>query len=169
MAKSKAMLEKEIRDKILEIISEALGDYFETDVMPIDASKITLPVVDSEGNEKYAKITVSIARGQRDGNGGYIPYNGYDEAAIYKEERERKAQEKIDKEKERDREKMEKERKREAKKLIKELNEKGLNAMIKEDEQSSFFYYIYVKKLGRPADLTQLLHKKRLTFLFSMI
>ena len=94
MGKNKATLETEIRNEILKVISEALSKYFETDVMPIDNSKLVMPTVDSEGNEKYAKINVSIARGQRDGKGGYIPYDGYAEAKAYQTEKELNEQEK---------------------------------------------------------------------------
>ena len=43
-----------------------------------------LPVVDSEGGEWYAKVTVSIPIGE---NHGQIPYDGFEDAANYHREK----------------------------------------------------------------------------------
>ena len=72
---SKASLETEIRNNVLQTIIEAVNPI--SDILPISASELALPIVDSEGNEKFAVIKVSIPRGERDGNGGYIPFDGY--------------------------------------------------------------------------------------------
>ena len=134
MAQSKANLETEIRNRVLQTIIDAINPT--SDILPVSASELAVPIVDSEGNEKFALIKVSIPRGERDGNGGYIPYDGYaahedwnlvladraDKAAKRKEKTERAEKEK--------------ERKREARKTIKKLNTVGFNTLVtqKEDE-----------------------------------
>ena len=131
---SKASLETEIRNNILNAITDMLTELYETDVMPVSASELTIPVLDSEGNEKFALIKVSIPRGSRNGEGGYKPYDGYAAA----EEWELVLADKADKEAKRkekaERAEKEKERKRNARKVIKDLNEKGLNKMVHEKD-----------------------------------
>ena len=74
---SKAALETAIRNDILAAMTAFLSEHFETDVMDVSASELTMPVVDAEGNEKFALIKVSIPRGTRNGDGGYDAYDGY--------------------------------------------------------------------------------------------
>ena len=88
---NKATLENMLRNDILKSISDFLSQKYETDILPISAGGITLPLLDAEGNEKYAKITVQIPRGTRNGEGGYTEYNGYSEAEAYKEACETRA------------------------------------------------------------------------------
>ena len=130
---SKAALETAIRNDILSFLTEQLSAHYDTDVMDVSASEITIPVVDAEGNEKFALIKVSIPRGTRV-DGGYEPYDGY----AAHEEWELVKADKADKEAARrekaERAEKEKERKRAARKVVKNLNEKGLGAMIHEDE-----------------------------------
>ena len=94
---SKATLENQLRNEILEVITAALADHFdldpETQIEIVGSGELTIPVVDAEGNDKYPKIKVSIARGTRNGEGGYIPYDGHEAAVAYREEKESKAQE----------------------------------------------------------------------------
>lgn len=94
---SKASLENALRTEIMEVIVKALCDHFDLDsntqIETVGSGEIAIPVVDAEGNDKYPKIKVSIPRGTRDGNGGYIPYDGHEAAIAYKEEKEAKAQE----------------------------------------------------------------------------
>lgn len=130
MATSKASLETVIRNEVLQTIIDAISPA--SDILPVSASELAVPVVDAEGNEKFALIKVSIPRGERDGNGGYVPYDGYaaneewkavladraNKAAARKEKAERAAKEK--------------ERKREAKKVVKDLNTKGFKALTTE-------------------------------------
>lgn len=135
---SKASLETELRNEILDVIRAALSEHFDLDpelqIEAVSASELTLPLCDSEGNEKYPIVKVSIPRGSRDGNGGYIPYDGHAAA----EEWKLVLADKADKEKKRkekaEREAAEKERKRKARKTIKKLNNEGLEAMIHEGE-----------------------------------
>ena len=94
---SKATLENQLRNEILEVITTALADHFdldpETQIEIVGSGELTIPVVDAEGNDKYPKIKVSIPRGTRNGEGGYIPYDGHESAVAYREEKESKAQE----------------------------------------------------------------------------
>lgn len=94
---SKADLEKALRNEIMEVIVQALATHFDLDpntqIEKVGSGEFTLPLVDAEGNEKYPKVKVSIPRGTRNGEGGYIPYDGHEAAVAYREEKESKAQE----------------------------------------------------------------------------
>lgn len=94
---SKASLENALRTEVMDVIVKALCDHFDLDphtqIEVVGSGEIAIPVVDAEGNDKYPKIKVSIPRGTRDGNGGYIPYDGHEAAVAFKEEKESKAQE----------------------------------------------------------------------------
>lgn len=94
---SKASLENALRTEVMEVIVKALCDHFDLDpttqIETVGSGEIAIPVVDAEGNDKYPKIKVSIPRGTRDGNGGYIPYDGHEAAVAYRAEKESKAQE----------------------------------------------------------------------------
>ena len=133
---SKAELETAIRNDLLAAIAEVLSKKLDTDVMPVSASELAIPVLDAEGNEKYALVKVSIPRGTRNGNGGYDAYNGYSAAEDYKAELEKRkarkiasAQRKADKEAERA-------RKREAKQVKKAINnlEKAIDNVVEKGE-----------------------------------
>lgn len=94
---SKAELEKALRTEVMDVVIKALCDHFDLDpekqIEVVGSGEIAIPVVDAEGNDKYPKIKVSIPRGTRDGNGGYIPYDGHEAAVAFQEEKESKAQE----------------------------------------------------------------------------
>lgn len=94
---SKASLENALRTEVMEVIVKALCDHFDLDpnkqIEIVGSGEIAIPVVDAEGNEKYPKIKVSIPRGTRNGQGGYIPYDGHEAAVAFREEKESKAQE----------------------------------------------------------------------------
>ena len=129
---SKAALETAIRNDILAAMTAFLSEHFETDVMDVSASELVMPVVDAEGNEKFALIKVSIPRGTRNGDGGYDAYDGY----AAHEEWELVKADKADKEAKRkekaERAEKEKERKRAAKQTIKKLNTVGFKALVSE-------------------------------------
>ena len=91
---SKAQLESKLRvDFMNRIVNMALSELG-TDGLTVSASEIAIPVLDDEGNEKFILVKVSIPRGTRDGEGGYIPYDGYEAHDAYVAEQESKAQEK---------------------------------------------------------------------------
>lgn len=91
---SKAQLETKLRMDFMNKVIEMVSNIYETDGLVVSASEIAVPVVDAEGNEKFVLVRVSIPRGQRDGEGGYIPYDGYEAAQAYADEQASKAQEK---------------------------------------------------------------------------
>ena len=130
MAQSKAALETTIRNQILDFLVDNLSAHFDADVLDVSASELVMPVVDAEGNEKFALIKVSIPRGSRNGDGGYDAYDGY----AAHEEWELVKADKADKEAKRkekaERAEKEKERKREARKVVKKLNTVGFNALV---------------------------------------
>lgn len=118
---SKAELENALRNEILEVISKALEEHFQTDILPVSASEVTLPLVDAENNEKFGLIKVSIPRGTRTGDGGYTPYDGYSAHEDYKADiEEKQAKKKASEEKKANKE-AERQRKREAKEVKKAL------------------------------------------------
>ena len=90
---SKASLENALRTEIMQVIVDALEAKYDVNAIVVGSGEISIPIVDAEGNEKYPKIKVSIPRGTRNGEGGYIPYDGYAAADEYKAEKESKAQE----------------------------------------------------------------------------
>lgn len=90
---SKASLENALRSEVMQIIIDALEAHYDVNAIVVGSGEIALPIVDAEGNEKYPKIKVSIPRGTRNGEGGYIPYDGYEVAEEFKAEKESKVQE----------------------------------------------------------------------------
>ena len=90
---SKASLENGLRNKFLKFLTDSIVKEYETDVLPVSASEITIPCLDEEGNEKFVLIKVSIPRGTRNGEGGYNPYDGYAAAEAYRDEITSKEQE----------------------------------------------------------------------------
>lgn len=130
---SKASMETAIRNTMLENIMKMIDSEYATDALPVSASEIAVPVVDEEGNEKFALIKVSIPRGTRNGDGGYTPYDGYAAAEDYKLDLADKADKARAREEKKERAVKEKERKAKARKVVKELNEKGLDKMIHEE------------------------------------
>ena len=134
MAQSKASLETAIRNDILSCLIETLSNHYDADVMDVSASELVMPVVDAEGNEKFALIKVSIPRGARNGEGGYDAYDGYaahDEWELVKADKADKANKRKEKA---ERAERKKERKRAAKKVIKDLNTKGFKALVTQTE-----------------------------------
>ena len=77
-------LNANLRNNILKDIIEFVATKYDAEAISVDSGAVAIPVVDEEGNEKYAKIVVSIPRGTRNGNGGYNEYNAYEEEKAYK-------------------------------------------------------------------------------------
>lgn len=127
---SKASLETEIRNNVLNTIIDAISPT--SDILPISASELAIPVVDSEGNEKYAVIKVSIPRGERDGNGGYTPFDGYAAAEDWKLVLAERADKAAARKEKAERAEKERARKAEARKTIKKLNTVGFKALVSE-------------------------------------
>lgn len=130
MAQSKASLETAIRNQILDFLIDNLSAHFDADVLDVSASELVMPVVDAEGNEKFALIKVSIPRGSRNGDGGYNAYDGYAAHEEWELVKADKA-DKVTKRKEKaERAEKEKERKRAAKQVIRKLNTEGFKALV---------------------------------------
>ena len=122
------------KNAVLEDVMQYLREKYETDVEKVSTSEAMMPAVDDDGNEFYFLIKISVPRGKRNGEGSYEAYNGYDAAKLYTEDVEIKEAEKEAAEKKKEAEKKEKQRKKDAKKVIKDLNKKGLDALIHENE-----------------------------------
>jgi hypothetical protein len=135
---SKAELENALRNEILEVCRKALSEYFDLDpvtqIRNVGAGEITLPLVDAEGNDKWPVLKVSTPRGKRNGEGGYIPYDGNKAADDYKDDCEIAAAKKAASAAKKEAEAKARAAKKEAKKIVKELNEKGLKGMIESAE-----------------------------------
>ena len=91
---TKAELENKLREQFLGAIIEMLSDNLGIDALSVSASELAVPCIDEERNDKWVIIKVSVPRGTRDGNGGYIPYDGEAMAREYAEECEEKAEKK---------------------------------------------------------------------------
>lgn len=127
---SKASLETEIRNSLIKTVTDAISPF--NDVLPVSASELAIPVVDSEGNEKFAVIKISIPRGSRNGNGGYDEYDGYAAAEDWKLVLAERANKATSRKEKAERAEKEKERKRAAKKVVHDLNVKGFKALVTE-------------------------------------
>ena len=90
---TKQELNNALRNAALQEIVSALAPSHD-DVLQVESGKIAYPVVDAEGNEKWAVIAVTIPSGSRDGE----PFDGYAKAQEYSEH----VQEQADKKKARE-------------------------------------------------------------------
>ena len=126
---SKASLETAIRNDILAFLTEALSAHYDSDVMDVSASELTMPVVDANGEEKFALIKVSIPRGTRV-NGGYEPYDGYTAHDEWEGVKADKADKEAARKEKAERAEKERQRKRAAKATIRKLNTEGFEALI---------------------------------------
>lgn len=127
---SKAALETAIRNQILDFLVDNMSAHFDADVMDVSASELVMPVVDAEGNEKFALIKVSIPRGSRNGDGTYTPYDGYAAHEDWELTKAEKADKVAARKEKAERAEKEKERKRAAKATIHKLNTVGFKALI---------------------------------------
>ena len=139
----KEMETTKIRDSFIEEVKAAFEEHFDAFCLVTGSGILALPGVDNEGNEFYYKIQISVPRGTRDGNGGYIPWDAEADAEEYKHklneaaEKKRKAEEKKKREEEeKARKREEKKKAREAEKLAKKLAVKGLKGVIHEEEKA---------------------------------
>lgn len=119
---TKAQLETKLRNIFLNFVTEQVQIAFDTDVLPVSASELAVPVLDEEGNEKFVLIKVSIPRGTRNGQGGYDPYDGYAIAEDYAQDCVEKAQKKADVEAKKQAKIAKDEQKRAEKKALAEAN-----------------------------------------------
>lgn len=79
MAKlNRKQLDEEIKLRFLEGVSEHLSNCGE-EVLRVKSNEIALPVVDSEGEERWIVLTFKVPTGERGGD----PYDGYSMAEDY--------------------------------------------------------------------------------------
>lgn len=119
---TKAQLETKLRNTFLNFVTEQVQVAFDTDVLPVSASELAIPILDEEGNEKFVLIKVSVPRGTRNGQGGYDPYDGYAIAEDYAQDCVEKAQKKADVEAKKQAKIAKDEQKRAEKKALAEAN-----------------------------------------------
>ena len=91
---TKAELENKLRKQFLGAIADMLSKELDIEGLPVSASEIAVPCIDDERNDTWVLIKVSVPRGTRDGNGGYIPYDGETAAREYAEDCKEKAEKK---------------------------------------------------------------------------
>ena len=122
MAVSQKSLNEALRTDWVEKIHNLItGADSEQDVLRVASNKIALPVLDSENDEKFILITISVPTVTRDDN---EPYDGYAEAESYslkcaqKEQKKRAAAEKKAQKIARDKEAREKKAAAQAKRAV---------------------------------------------------
>lgn len=94
MAKlTRKQLDEEIKLRFLEGVSEHLENCGE-EVLRVKSNEIALPVVDSDGEERWLVLTFKVPTGERHGD----PYDGYSMAEDYKMGLEKKAAKAAEKE-----------------------------------------------------------------------
>lgn len=72
MAKSLKVLNDEVRARYMTLVRETMAKAGD-EVLEVASNELALPVVDSEGNEKWVVLTVKVPTGSRDGDA----YDGY--------------------------------------------------------------------------------------------
>ena len=78
MAKTQKSLNDELRAMYLERVHACLSQ--EDEVLVVGANELAVPVVDTDGNEKWIVLTVKVPTGSRDGDA----YDGYAMAEDYR-------------------------------------------------------------------------------------
>lgn len=87
MAKlTRKQLDEEIRVRFLEGVSEHLTNVGE-EVLRVGSNELALPVVDSEGEERWLVLTFKVPTGSRDGEA----YDGYSMKQDYEMQQAKKA------------------------------------------------------------------------------
>ena len=110
MAKlTRKQLDEEIKLRFLEGVSEHLENCGE-EVLRVKSNEIALPVVDSEGEERWLVLIFKVPTGERGGD----PYDGYSMAEDYQMSLEKKAAKAAEKEAEAAKKKAKQEAKKEA-------------------------------------------------------
>lgn len=99
MAISKKVLKEQIKAKYFDLITKFLAENGE-EILVTKANTFCFPVVDSEGNEEFVKVVISIPTGTRNPDKTVTPFDAYLEAEGYRVElkvKEEKAKEKAKK------------------------------------------------------------------------
>ena len=77
MAKTQKSLNDELRALWVQRVNDCLSQ--EDEVLVVGANELAVPVVDTDGNEKWIVLTVKVPTGSRDGDA----YDGYAMAEDY--------------------------------------------------------------------------------------
>lgn len=93
MRKTDTMLRKELRESMIEEISAVLVDTFGYTIMRVKGNKIAIGCVDSEGNDRWAEMTIAIPTGSHDGDEVYDGEALAKDYAEHQEEVKAKAEE----------------------------------------------------------------------------
>lgn len=120
MAKSRTQLRAEVKKNYVNIIWDLLKDSEE--LLRVGSNEIAFPIVDSEGNEDFIVLKVTIPTGA---NKGTEPYDGYSMAEDYAIKTKTKAEEKAKKDKVKAEKIARDEKRRQAEQAIKEKRENG--------------------------------------------
>lgn len=118
--KTRTALRNELKAQYLEVLKDFFGQS--EDVLVIKSNAIAFPVLDSEGNEDFITVTVSVPTGSRDDG---EPWDGYAEAEAYQMKIKEKEEKARLKKEESEKKKAERERKKEEKKALKETEKEG--------------------------------------------
>jgi len=78
MAKTQKSLNDELRALWVQRVNDCLSQ--EDEVLVVGANELAVPVVDTDGNEKWIVLTVKVPTGSRDGDA----YDGYAMAEDYR-------------------------------------------------------------------------------------
>ena len=81
MAKTKTVLEAELRAKYVDLFTKFL-ESIEEEPMLVKSNTIAFPTLDEEQNDKFITVTITVKQGARDDNDGY---DGYTAATMYAE------------------------------------------------------------------------------------
>ena len=92
MAKTQKSLNDALRTMYVQRVNDCLSA--EDDVLMVGANELAVPVVDSEGNEKWVVITIKVPSGSRDGDA----YDGYAMAQDYQMRQTAKAEKQAERE-----------------------------------------------------------------------
>ena len=94
MAKSRTALRAEVKEKYINVLWDLLKE--KEDLLRVGSNEIAFPIVDSEGNEDFIVLKVTIPTGA---NKGTEPYDGYAMAEDYEIKTKAKAEAKAKKDK----------------------------------------------------------------------
>lgn len=86
------LLKTNFLDRVVNFLSSEDGG--EEEVLRVKSNEIAIPVVDSEGNERWMVLTFKVPTGERGGDG----YDGYSMAEDFQMKQEAKAEKKAEKE-----------------------------------------------------------------------
>lgn len=80
------ILKTDFLDRVVEFLSSEKGG--EEEVLRVKSNEIAVPVVDSDGNERWMVLTFKVPTGERGGDG----YDGYSMAEDYQMKQAAKAE-----------------------------------------------------------------------------